>query len=118
MERTHWQNAIIVGVGLWLIGATLFLNVTPADGAGGPGAMWNFILVGVAIIALAVTSLLSRQSWEEWSILLLSIWLALSPWILGSSDSGTYVTTALGSAAIVAVVSGMTVLWSGGSSQY
>lgn len=114
MERTHWQSAIIVVVGLWLIGATFYTDdVSPTVGSWVYGTDWNFILVGGAFLALAIASVLTWQRWEAWALLAVSIWLAISPWVLGYAAVGTYLATALAAAAIVAVVAGATVLWSG-----
>ena len=120
MDRTHWQNAIIAVVGLWLIGSTFYADdVTSVAGPVATAPTLNFILVGAAFAGLALLSLLTRQWWEEWALLVLSFWLAISPWVLGYVGAGDYfVATALAAAAIVAVVAGFTVLWSGGSSRY
>ena len=118
MEKTHWQNAIICVVGLWLIGSTFYADDFASPGSANTIPVWNFILVGVAFAGLAVASLLTRQWWEEWALLFLSFWLAVSPWVLGYAEAWSYVTTALAAAAIVAVIAGATFLWSGGSSRY
>lgn len=35
------------------------------------------------IVSLSVAALMAFAEWEEWIILLLGIWLVVSPWILG-----------------------------------
>jgi len=36
-----------------------------------------------AVIAISVAAIVAFARWEEWAILLLGIWLVVSPWILG-----------------------------------
>lgn len=117
MERLHWQDAITVVVGAWLVAAVFVLKVTPSDGVALTLPAWNFILVGAAVILLAGSALLAYRQWEEWVLLVLAIWLAISPWALGYTELTPYVTTAWVSAAVIALVAGATVLWSGGSTK-
>jgi hypothetical protein len=118
LERAHWQSAIIVAVGLWLIGATFYTDdVSPTVGSWVKGTDWNFIFVGGAFFALAIASVLTWHRWEAWALLAMSLWLAISPWVLGYAGVGAYLTTALAAAAIVAVISGVAMLWHGGTSR-
>lgn len=119
MERTHWPSAIIVVVGLWLIGATFYTDdVAPVAGPVVNSLDWNFIVVGLAFLALGFASLLTRHWLEDWALLAVSVWLAISPWVLGYAGLEAHVTTALAAAAIVALVSGFTVVWSRESRRY
>ena len=36
-----------------------------------------------AIVCLSLAAMLAFSSWEEWANLLLSLWLIVSPWLLG-----------------------------------
>jgi hypothetical protein len=38
---------------------------------------------GALIILISVASLVAFAKWEEWSVLVLGLWLAISPWVLG-----------------------------------
>lgn len=46
-------------------------------------AAWDAWLTAAAIVFVAFATLQSFAEWEEWTILVLSIWLLLSPWALG-----------------------------------
>lgn len=115
MERAHWQDAIAFFVGICLVAAVFVLKVTPPAGVSLAVASWNFIAVGVAVLAVAGSALYAYRQWEEWVLLLLGLWTAISPWVLGYSEVTTYVTVALVSGLVVALLAGATVLWTGGS---
>ncbi len=38
---------------------------------------------GAAIVCLSLGAILAFSSWEEWANLILSVWLIVSPWLLG-----------------------------------
>jgi hypothetical protein len=38
----------------------------------------------VVVIALSAAALLAFAEWEEWASLVLGLWIAASPWVLGS----------------------------------
>lgn len=117
MERAHWQDAVAFFVGLGLVTAALVLKVTPPEGVSLTAANWNFALVGLAVVGIAGSAFYAYQQWEEWALLLLGLWLAVSPWILGYTAVSSYVTMALVSGLIVALLAGATVLWTSGSTK-
>ena len=55
----------------WLFGST---HAVMGENAWASGAL---------VASLSVAALITFAEWEEWGILLLGIWLAVSPWILG-----------------------------------
>ena len=115
MERAHWQDALAFFVGVEMAAAAFLLKVVPPDGMSLAGATWNFILVGIAVLIVAGSALYAYRQWEEWVLLLLGLWMAISPWALGYSEVSSYTTTALVSGLVLALVAGTTVLWTGGS---
>jgi len=56
----------------WLLGFAA--EATPA---------WNAWISGAAIAALAVIALATEVDWEDWLSLVLGVWVAAAPWILG-----------------------------------
>lgn len=117
MERMHWQDGLISVIGIWLVVAVFVLNVTPPEGVTLTGAIWNFVLVGAVIAALAGAAFYAFRQWEEWILMLLGLWLVVSPWVLGFAEVSQYMTAAVVSGLVILVVAGGTVLWSGGSKQ-
>jgi O-antigen/teichoic acid export membrane protein len=49
--------------------------------------MWNAVLIGAAVIALASLELTALQRWEEVAELLCGFWLLASPFALGYAES-------------------------------
>jgi SPW repeat len=40
-------------------------------------------ICGVLVVSLSTTALIAFVEWEEWCVLALGLWLAVSPWLLG-----------------------------------
>jgi hypothetical protein len=57
-------------------------------------AMGNALVVGLALIAVALGAILVPRAWEEWSEAALGLWAMTSPWVLGFA--GHYERTARG----------------------
>lgn len=117
MEMTHWKDAVAFLIGLGLVTVVFVTKATPPEGVSVAAANWNFVLVGLAVLVVAGSAIYAYQQWEEWVLLLLGVWLAISPWVLGYSEVTTYLTTALIAGLIVALLAGATVLWTGGSTR-
>ena len=82
----RWQDQLILLLGLWLI-------VSPwAFGyAQGSAQMVNAVLSGVVIAVLAAFDLYKTYFWAVVVNLLLGIWVAVSPWVLGVAGTNTVV---------------------------
>jgi hypothetical protein len=73
----HWQDPVSVLVGIWLIASPWTLGLQ------GPlQAVGDFVVIGAVLLALALGALFVPEAWEEWSELVLGLWLIASPWIL------------------------------------
>jgi hypothetical protein len=70
--------------GAWLIISPFALSFSQV-----PSAMWNNVACGIAIAVLAITRLnaIDHLSWS-WAMLLLAVWVILSPWALGFAQNG------------------------------
>ncbi|WP_181919640.1 SPW repeat protein [Alkalilimnicola ehrlichii] len=77
MRWQDWMNPL---VGLWLVVAPYILAYE--DGYGGVSA-WNSYVVGAALIAIPLLGLVRPLPRREWIVLLLGIWLLISPLVLG-----------------------------------
>jgi hypothetical protein len=80
-QMKHWQDPVNVLLGAWLI-----LSPWAAGFADHRMAMFNFVAVGVLLIAAALGAIIVPQAWEEWVEVALGAWLVASPWILGFAD--------------------------------
>ena len=90
-----------------LLGAWLFVSPWVLQFAAGTGsnatvasAAWNAWISGGVIAVIAVVALFQLQQWEEWANVLVGIWVAISPWVLGF----TSLTTATSNAVIVGIL--------------
>jgi hypothetical protein len=97
MSKRHWQDAVNVGLGLWLFAsAASFLRHAMANAplwhlmtgawppeAVGIAAMWSLAIVGVAVAFVAFFAWLAFGAWQEWINLAFGIWLFVSPWVFG-----------------------------------
>jgi hypothetical protein len=74
----HWQDPVNALVGVWLILSPWAIgfqdNITP---------LANAVIVGILLIAAALGAIFVPRAWEEWTEVVLGLWLAVSPWVLG-----------------------------------
>lgn len=95
----HWQDVVSVVVGLWLIASPWVLGLR------GPlQALGDFVVIGAVLAGFALTAVFLPESWEEWSELVLGLWLVASPWILGFNDVQPALLNAVASGGIVTVL--------------
>jgi hypothetical protein len=91
-----WGNLLL---GAWLFVSPWVLQYAAGPG-GNAGAAWNAWISGIVIGVIAVVALFQTQQWEEWINVLVGIWVAVSPWLLGYTSS----TTATSNAVIVGIL--------------
>lgn len=78
-----------IAAGLWLIAAPFILAYT-----GVTAAMWNAILVGLAVLALAwirVAKPLQNEG-ASWTNVALGVWLLIAPFALGYTATAAAMT--------------------------
>lgn len=97
MKIKHWQDPVNFLIGLWMIAAPWVLAYQAE-----PTPMWNSVVLGILIAAVAFYAMFQVFAWEEWANALFGAWLVVSPWLLGFS--GLY------AAMVNAVVAGAVVL--------
>jgi hypothetical protein len=102
MAIKHWQDPVNLILGLWMLVSPWVLKfqaeTTPT---------WNAVTLGVLIAAAAVVALFRVMAWEEWANLVLGVWLAISPWVVGFSG----LVAAMWNAAIAGAVVAVLALW-------
>lgn len=92
----HWQDAVNVVLGAWLVlspWALRFQADTPA--------MANAVVIGLALLAVALGALVAPREWEEWVEGALGLWLIASPWLLGFSGEPTTMRNAVLSGVVI-----------------
>lgn len=76
----HWQDVLSAVLGAWMIVSAWALGFR-----GETAAMANAVIVGVLLLGVALGAIFVPQAWEEWSELVLGLWLIASPWVLSFS---------------------------------
>lgn len=108
-----WRKESLTDVVNLILGAFLFLSpwifVFAPEGAAG-AASWNAWLSGLVIAALAIAALVSFATWEEWLNLIVGLWVAVSPWLVGFAANATAMRLHLIIGVIVAAVAAIR-LW-------
>jgi hypothetical protein len=75
-----------------------------------PIASWNAWMSGTVIGIVALSTLITAYEWEEWLNLLLGLWVAVSPWILGFTAVSSATWAHLAAGALMTALSGIE-LW-------
>ncbi|MEJ2553240.1 MAG: SPW repeat protein [Gammaproteobacteria bacterium] len=106
--KTRWQDWLNLIFGVWLFFSPWLLQYfTGQPYTYQTLASWNSIIIGGAIVVFAVRVLFvpKIKNWEEWSNLILGLWLLISPWVLGFSTHAVAAGNAAIAGLCVAVVS-------------
>ena len=101
--KTIWKNTICMLAGLWLWISPFVLHFKL-----GSDASSDANVVGIFIGVLSMMAIATPQVWEEWSKVILGVWLLASPWLLGFSHQ----TVAMANIMIVGLVVIVLSLWS------
>ncbi len=81
MKEKRWQDRTNVLLGVWLVLAPVF-----GIGAIGDVAAINSYLTGAAVAIFAFAALSRPQLWEEYTNLVLGLWLVVAPFALGFTN--------------------------------
>jgi hypothetical protein len=106
MKMKHWQDPISLIAGLWMIVSPWALAYQAEA-----RPMWNAIVLGALIAAVAFTAFFQVFAWQEWANVLFGGWLIISPWVLGFSALSTAMLNAVVVGAVVAALA----LWALGT---
>jgi hypothetical protein len=83
IHRT-WEDWVSMVLGV-LIGLSPWL----AGQQGDQIVIWNVVIVGALVVALAALELAGLQRWEESGEIACGLWLIVSPFIFGYAEAGT-----------------------------
>jgi hypothetical protein len=95
MERTHWQDWLVLIVGLALIAAPFFFGYILPEGLSQTLVTTAFVVTGLAALVTGGVGSFTDQSWEEWVTAALGVWLIAMPWIVGFHAVQTLMWTAV-----------------------
>jgi hypothetical protein len=100
MSKLRWQDVVNVLVGLWVATSPWVLGFVDNYYA----AMWNALVVGIAIIVLELVDIDWPAAWEEWLSIALGAWLIASPWVFGFADFRVGLASSVASGIVVIVL--------------
>lgn len=101
-NKRQWQDWVNLILGVWLIISPWVMNYNDAYMAAG-----NSFIMGVAVVVVSLTALISPQVWEEWINLLLAAFLIISPLTVGF----THQTTAVWNVVVLGLLIGADAVW-------
>lgn len=99
--KTRWQDWTNLMFGAWLFLSPWLLQYTTLG-----AASWNSFVFGVSIVVFAAWALFAPRVWEEWTNLILGLWLIIAPWVLGFSAQKLATWNLMVVGVVVAVLSG------------
>ena len=109
MNTSNKINWFVAAVGVWEILAPLILGYSDLA-----VAVWNTVIVGIAVVVLAVWSALSDNPSTvralDWINAILGGWLIIAPFILGYS---TFTVAALWNPIIAGIIIAVLEVWAG-----
>lgn len=77
----RWQDLANAMLGLWLLVSPRIIGYDD-----GSAAMWNSVVAGVVLAALALGAVFIPRAWEEWAQGGIGAWLIASPWVLAFAN--------------------------------
>ena len=80
MNRSGWQDPLIVTLGAATLAAPWLFPTTFGDAARGDIMAWSITLTGVVLTTVALGGILFPGRWEAPLELALGLWLLVSPW--------------------------------------
>lgn len=101
-NKQRWQDWLNLLLGLWLFVAP-FVGVGAMTGA----AAWDGYIFGALIVLLSGAALRQPQAWEEWTNLVIGLWVIAAPFVLGFTAEAAATWNHI----IVGVVVGADALW-------
>ena len=101
--KQRWQDWVNLILGVWLFITPFIFGMISATGT----VAWNGYIFGTIVAALSIWALVQPRPWEEWTNLVVGIWLILSPFVLGFTTE----TAAMWNHLIVGIIVGVDALW-------
>lgn len=103
----HRSELTTINIVNALAAAFLFVSPWLLGFAGEQAASWNAWISGLVIAGLALAAVVDLKEWEEWVNLILGLWVAVAPWLLGfaaiATAMWTHVAIGVGVAILAAV---------------
>jgi len=106
----HRSELTAINIVNAIAAAFLFASPWLFGFAGEQAASWNAWISGLLIAGLALAAVAALQEWEEWANLVLGLWVAAAPWLLGFAGIANALWTHVGVGLAVALLAAVE-LW-------
>lgn len=106
MKKLRWQDMVNIVLGLWLAISPWVLGYAETH----TYATWNAIIAGLVIAGIEAIHLDAPSAWEEWTSLVIGLWLIVAPFALGLSTHPNASASTIAVGALVALFAAW-VLW-------
>lgn len=94
--RFRWVQAPVALLGIWLV------TSPPTLGYRDRWSIWNDVVTGAAVCALAALALVKRLgAWPSWANALVGVWLLLAPLVFWAPDPAAYANDTLVGAMLI-----------------
>ena len=101
--KQRWQDWVNLILAVWLFITPFIFGMISLTGT----AALNGYIFGTIVVALSIWALAQPRVWEEWTNLVIGIWLIISPFVLGFTTE----TAAMWNHLVVGIIVGVDALW-------
>jgi hypothetical protein len=105
MRLKHWQDAVNLVLGVWLIASPWAVGYQSEM-----AAVANACLIGVTLMAAALGAIFVPRAWEEWTEVVLGLWLVVSPAVLSFTAERVALLSAVATGIVVVALALWTLL--------
>jgi SPW repeat len=81
LQVKYWQDMVIALLGAWFAASPWLLQLELST-----HLIATSVALGVALLLLAIGSLLAPRKWERWAEAAVGLGVAASPWLAGYAD--------------------------------
>ena len=81
-----WSNAKLCDVANLILGAILLVSPWIFRFSSGAPSQ-NAFVSGIVIAVISIAALAAFAVWEEWLNLIVGVWVLVSPWVLGFTET-------------------------------